>query len=254
MEWTDTALVLRVGRFRETDLWIRLLTRQRGLVSAFAFGGSRSRRRFPGCLDVLNVIHVRAKDTRGGAYLNLEEGTLLEGPRRLRSDWRRLGLLMNCVRFLEALGVGPDSAEGAFALARALLTLGEEAEHIRDGLPVLFRLRLASEQGYVPDFSACGECGTPMAEQIGASGRGWFQMNNGLLRCAPCRMESPGSADIALSADVLHALRIVQQTPPVEWNALELSPGDWRECLRFADSFVQFHLGLNWENGRFRRQ
>ncbi|MDR2726763.1 MAG: recombination protein O N-terminal domain-containing protein, partial [Deltaproteobacteria bacterium] len=110
MEWTDTALVLRVGRFRETDLWVRLLARRRGLISAFAFGASRSRRRFPGCLDLLNVIRVRAKDTRGGAYLNLEEGTLLEGPRRLRQDWRRLGMLMNCVRFLEALGVNPENA------------------------------------------------------------------------------------------------------------------------------------------------
>ena len=39
MEWSDTALVLGVGRFRESDLWLRMLTRRHGIVSAFAFGG-----------------------------------------------------------------------------------------------------------------------------------------------------------------------------------------------------------------------
>ena len=36
-EWTDTALVLHVGKFRETDLWIRLLALEQGLITAFAF-------------------------------------------------------------------------------------------------------------------------------------------------------------------------------------------------------------------------
>lgn len=58
MEWTDTALVLHVGRFREADLWVRLLAPGQGLVTAFAFGGSKSRRRFTGCLDVFNLIRT----------------------------------------------------------------------------------------------------------------------------------------------------------------------------------------------------
>ena len=116
MEWTDTALVLRVGRFRETDLWLRLLSCHRGVFSAFAFGGSRSRRRFCGCLDLLNTVSCRVKSTRNGSYLALQEGVLIRGPRRLRSDWRRLGIAMNCARFLETLGVTREGASAAFAL------------------------------------------------------------------------------------------------------------------------------------------
>ena len=54
MQWTDDALVLRIGKFREADMWVRFLARDKGLVTAFAFGGSRSRRRFTGCLDAFN--------------------------------------------------------------------------------------------------------------------------------------------------------------------------------------------------------
>ena len=250
MEWTDTALVLRMGRFREADLWVRLLARQRGLIAAFAFGASRSRRRFSGCLDLLNVIRVRCKATRGGAYLNLEEGTLLEGPRRLRQDWRRLGMLMNCVRFLEALGVGPENADNIFILTRALLVLGEEADDFRNGLPVLYRLRLASEQGYVPDFSICGSCGAAMADAVHP---GRFYMRDGLLLCADCHTQS-GTEAMTLSPGSLLALNTVQRALPEVWNTLEVSSGDWRSCVHFADVFVQFHLGLSWEKGRFRRQ
>lgn len=83
MEWSDTALVLGVGRFRESDLWLRMLTRRHGIVSAFAFGGSRSRKRFCGCLDLFNELQISTKTTRNGMYLSLQEGNLIRGPRRL---------------------------------------------------------------------------------------------------------------------------------------------------------------------------
>lgn len=92
MEWSDTALVLGVGRFRESDLWLRMLTRRHGIVSAFAFGGSRSRKRFCGCLDLFNELQISTKTTRNGMYLSLQEGNLIRGPRRLRTDWNRLGI------------------------------------------------------------------------------------------------------------------------------------------------------------------
>ena len=144
MQWTDDALVLRVGKFREADLWVRLLARERGLVTAFAFGGSRSRRRFTGCLDVFNRIRASAAYSRDGRFLNLQEATLLAGPERLRRDWRRQGMAANCVRFLEAMGVPPDNAGASYALMHGMLELLENEESVPAVMPVLFRFRLAA--------------------------------------------------------------------------------------------------------------
>jgi DNA repair protein RecO (recombination protein O) len=254
MEWTDTALVLHVGRFRENDLWLRLLTRHHGMISAFAFGGSRSRKRFSGCLDVLNVIHIRAKLTRNGTYISLEEARLLEGPRRLRHDWHRLGMLMNCIRFLEAQGVAPDTAQSAFALTHAVLRLGEEAEVIREAIPVLFRFRVAADQGYVPDFSHCGHCGCAVRD-LSAGQVLWFAMEDGTLVCTHCHTaQADNSRCIPVPLPVGQALQSVQQNDPPLWNGLVLDAYEWRTCVRLADEFVQFHLGLVWESGRFRRR
>ena len=95
MEWADQAVVLRIGHFRESDLWLKLLCRGRGLLTLFAFGGSRSRRRFCGCLDVLNTLQCRVKTSGRENFLNLEEAVLLSGPQCLRGNWQRMGLAAN---------------------------------------------------------------------------------------------------------------------------------------------------------------
>ena len=40
MEWNDTGIVIAKGLFKEADLWLRILFREHGLATAFAFGGA----------------------------------------------------------------------------------------------------------------------------------------------------------------------------------------------------------------------
>lgn len=159
MEWSDTALVLGVGALSGIGPLAAYADARIGIVSAFAFGGSRSRKRFCGCLDLFNELQISTKTTRNGMYLSLQEGNLIRGPRRLRTDWNRLGMFMNCVRFVEALGVPQDGAAGVFLLLKDTLEFLEQSETVQDILPILFRLRLASQQGYAPALTACVSAG-----------------------------------------------------------------------------------------------
>ncbi len=255
MEWSDTALVLGVGRFRESDLWVRMLTRRHGIVSAFAFGGSRSRKRFCGCLDLFNELQISTRTTRNGMYLSLLEGNLIRGPRRLRTDWNRLGMFMNCVRFLEALGVPPDGAANAYRLLKETLTILEEAEFVQDILPILFRLRMASQQGYAPALDKCSSCGNNVFDSA------VFLVSEGSLVCQDCA--SVRGNIVEISRKSLDVLRQVQEKSPAQWHFLTCAPSDGsveallpaerRECARAVDGFVQYHLGLAWDRGRFRK-
>lgn len=246
MEWTDDALVLHVGRFREADLWVRLLAHDQGLVTAFAFGGSKSRRRFTGCLDAFNLIRARASTSRNGVFLNMQEATLLDGPTRLRADWRRQGVAANCVRFLEALGVPPDGAADSFALTRGLLSLLENAENVPGIAPLLYRFRLASDQGYAPDLTVCSRCGSPLE----ARERVFFLVAEGVACCPECGPQ--GGMSLAVGREALDVLRKVQEYSPDLWGDFALSPEDGRQAGRLIDAFVRYHLGLEWVNGRFR--
>jgi DNA repair protein RecO (recombination protein O) len=247
MEWTDTSLVLRVTRFREADLRVRLLTLRQGMVTAFAFGGGKSRRRFTGCLDSFNLILARVGASRNGIFLNLLEATLLEGPDRLRRDWRRQGAAVNCLRFVEALGVPPDGSAGTFALTRDVLELLENADAVSGIVPVLFRFRLASEQGYAPVLSSCARCGSPLDIFDAAH----VLPAEGLAFCPACRPAS--GQTFLLNRDALDVLRNVQERSPAQWADPSAPPEGGRQAARLVDAFVRYHLNLEWSRGRFQK-
>jgi DNA repair protein RecO (recombination protein O) len=248
MEFFEQATILQVGTFREADLWIRFLSPGRGILSGFAFGGSRSRRRFSGCLDVFNEVLVKARTSRRGTYLTLEEGSLLQGSRRLRTDWVRFGIAANCAKFLQSLGVGPEGADRIHLLLRQLLQLLEEADAVPPHLPFLFRARVAFEQGYALSPDACSACGCSLADR-GAR----FSIEDGRLFCPSCAPSLSSGQIVSLGPAVLALLAAVQRHAPKEWTNPAFRERDLAECSRTLDAFVCRHVGLAWERGRFAR-
>ncbi|HIU17815.1 MAG TPA: DNA repair protein RecO C-terminal domain-containing protein [Candidatus Avidesulfovibrio excrementigallinarum] len=253
MEWTDTALVLSLGRFREIDVWLRLLTHRHGIVHVFAFGGSRSRKRFPGCLDMLNLLRIRVDTGRTGQFPTLCEASLVWGPRSLRTGGSRLGMAMNCLRFLEALGLPQDDAGEALTLTQSLLTLLEGDAAVPETLPILFRLRLASGQGYVPSFARCSACGAPLGFNEGdtAGEDAFWSVPEGAVRCPRCAAGKGQRSQGRLTPAMLRALATVQDAPPECWGHDGLTAHERQDCARYIDEFVQYHLGLVWDRGRF---
>ncbi len=250
MEFLEKVLVLQVGRFKESDLWVRFLSPTRGVLSAFAFGGCRSRRRFVGCLDVFNEINVRVTPSGRGAYLALQEGMLIKGLLRLRTDWLRFGIATNCAKFLQSFGVGAEGAEKAHFLFTRTLRLLEEADRLPELLPLLFRARLVFDQGYAMGMHACAACSLRLddMEERGV----YFFVREGQMLCASCAAKQPGQA-VFLGAESLAAFTAIQTGDPVSWGALCLSSTAKKQCAKVIDSFIQFHVGLAWENGRFAR-
>uniref|UniRef100_B8DPF9 DNA repair protein RecO n=1 Tax=Nitratidesulfovibrio vulgaris (strain DSM 19637 / Miyazaki F) TaxID=883 RepID=B8DPF9_NITV9 len=220
MEFSEQVLIVRTGRFREADLWVRFLSPTRGLLTAFAFGGCRSRKRFCGCLDLFNRSLLRIKSTRGGQYLSIQEGTLLRGPDRLRRDWPRFGAAVNCLKFLEALGCGPEGAAATHQLVEDVLELLEGGGPVPDMLPVLFRLRLTAEQGYAPRLDSCASCGADLTHAAGAA----FLVQEGVAQCDACA-PLPGPR-VRVEREALDVLRFVQENSPLLWpGVLPPAPG-----------------------------
>lgn len=268
LEFTDQVIVLRSGAFREADLWLRLLSPERGLYTAFAFGGSKSRKRFAGCLDLFNEVRFQVR--RGGTgrrgpgggsgggpsagpdeqFLVLQEGLLLRGPERLRRDWRRLGLAVNCALFLEAFCRGQDESASVYRLFAGLLNTLEEAENLSELLPIFFRARLAFEQGYAVGLGACSVCGRDLL------GGAFLPPSFSGLICADCARRQIGHAylrsESRLGPEALEVLRRIMDLQPEGWSALPQGLDAQKECARVVDAFLRQNTGLRWQNGRFR--
>lgn len=245
MDISENGIVLRVGKFRENDLWVHLLTASHGMLTAFAFGGSRSRRRFTGCLDSYNYIVARASSSKNGQFLNLQEASLLESYTRLRTEWARQGMAANCIRFVEAVGVSPEDGEKCFLLTKDMLTLLDTIDNAHPVLPLFFRFRMASEQGYAPNMRTCIKCGDTFKD--GA----YYLASEGYCVCKTCK--PIGATGHYACQESLEILATIQEYSPVFWGNYTITSPIWREIGRIIDSLVQYHLGLEWAEGRFKK-
>jgi len=261
MEFTEKALVLRVGRFRENDVWVKLFCAGRGVITAFAFGGSRSRRRFCGCLDQLVLASFRVGTSRRGSYQILQEGVLLHAFPGLRRDPRKLGLVAHCLKFVEAVQVGQEGARRVFDLLLETLATLESGAVGAEMLPLLFKAKLTFEQGLAPDLTLCVRCGRPACDHEGLDHGGLdqgapeegrrlaFSVERGGLVCGLCD-------DVQAEPLCLGSVRVLEwigNSRPADWPKLALEPDMRRELGRVVDRFVAWHLGLRWENGTYRK-
>ncbi|MDL2317277.1 DNA repair protein RecO C-terminal domain-containing protein, partial [Desulfovibrio sp. OttesenSCG-928-A18] len=251
-DFSDRALVLQVGSFKEADLWVRLLSPVRGLFTAFAFGGSRSRRRFVGCLDMFNEVQIQVNSARRGDYLALQEAVLIRGLSRLRTDWPRLGAAMNCARFLQSFGVSAEGAEKAHALTCQTVRLLEECPAASSLLPLFFRARFVFEQGYALEAERCSGCGAALISAhslplAGAAGQGAFlQVREGRILCPACAALSGGQG-LRLDQEALRIVHRIMNQPPAAWTLEAFSAQSLRQCARALDAFIQYHVGIVWD-------
>ncbi len=247
MEFTERALVVATGRFREADLWVRLLGPAHGVFQAFAFGGCRSRRRFGGCLDPLNLLLVHVVTDRQGRYLQLREASLLEGHPRLRTDLSRLGMAANCLKFAEAVQDGTQSAPAVFETLCGVLSILETAAEASESLPLFFRARLLAALGFWPELASCHVCGKGLHEMPLAH----FGVESGRLVCPDCGRNI--ARRVPLGREAADALGFLAANSPEAWADLRLSSSARRECFAAVDRFIEHHLGLVWDAGRYRR-
>jgi len=248
MEFSEQALVLAVRRFREIDAWVRLLSPVRGVYTAFAFGGMKSRRRFLGCLDPLN--HVQFKVRRSGyrAYHCLTEGRLLDSPRQLRTNPQRLGMAVNCLKFFEAVPIAPQSAAEAYALLREMLAALDAAESPSPLFPLLFRARMTFMHGMLPVCDCCAACGGAIGDRGGVC-----HVEEGKILCPACRSAVAGGVRLPLSGGALSLLEAAVGQNPGRWAVCRPQPAAAREFSRAVDLLVRYHMGLAWEQGGFAR-
>jgi DNA repair protein RecO (recombination protein O) len=248
MEFSERMLVLQVGKFREADLWVRLLSPSRGIIAAFAFGGSRSRRRFAGCLDTFNHIGVHVKTSPGKQYFALQEGVLIEGVSRLRRDGRRFGMAVNCVRFLQSFGIVPEGAEKAHFLMRETLRVLEGSEDVPKLLPVFFRARLAFDQGYALELAHCSRCGESLS---GRPAR--LLIRAGQAACPVCARAS-SDYRLPLGSGTVSVLQALHVLPPEDWVGSTVRAAAAGEFAEAVDAFIRYHVGITWEDGHFVRR
>ncbi len=242
------ALVLRTVDFGESDRIVHLLTPSHGRIPAIAKGARRSRRRFPGTLDLANRLRVQIRPPRRGGLAHLEQAVLLDPHEGLRREIRRFalaGFLLELLGRLAPEGAAPADARRLYDFATASLALLSRAAP-GPGLLGALELHGLDALGLRPELGACVRCRRRLPDD---AGRVRFQLAEGGPVCSRCAR--PEDRTELVEAATLHALARVLRLEVAGLDRLALPEAAGEEACRLLRLLLRFHLGLELRSERF---
>ena len=236
---TDGLILRSYDTVAESDRFIAILTRDKGILRATARGARRVTSRSgaatqPLCYANLSLIPGRDK------YI-IEDAKPIEVFFPLRQDVERLALAQYFCEL--ALSLCPSDAPAPDHLRLVLGGLHYLAAGEKD--PLLIKAvvegRLLCLEGYAPDLGGCARCGR---EDVPL----WFSPTAGTLFC-----ESHASAvdAIPVSAGMLAALRHILYGPFERCFAFQLPPSDTAALATLMERFLLAQVGKTYKTLEF---
>jgi len=234
------ALVLRVVDFGESDRIAHLLTPETSRLTVIAKGARRSRKRFPGALDLLCHAAVHVERRRPHGMARLEQARLIDPFAALRVDPARFALACYAAELVDRLapeGAGGPEARRLFVAALgALRAIAASRPDAR--LRVLLEVRLLAALGLAPELARCVRCGRPLE----AGGAVSFHVAEGGALCARCAR--PGDAAVPVGLGTLRTLEQSLRLAFPQLSRLGLSGAALDEARGLVARFLRFHVGL----------
>ncbi len=251
-----TAMMLRRVDFGDYDLILTFFTLDRGKISVIAKSAKKSKKRFPGILELFSVSEVVC--SRGRGLPVLQEASLKQPFIRIRSDIKKTAYASY---WAELTNVWSEPEESQPLLFHLLYyVLGElDTGNIPEVLSILFQMRFMILSGFFPNLSHCGICGIETEGM--KNNRVIFDLARGDLLCEKCVLLSVrdfGSVAhpirVFLSKGTIKQLLWVGNGDLEKAGSVRFSPQSLREGLAFLEAFVPFHLGMMPRSLGFLRQ
>ena len=179
MKFTTDGLVIKENNVGESDRVIQVLTRDKGIISAFVSGARKPKSKNAAATALLCYSHLtftQNKDT-----YRITESETIDVFFELRSDIGRLSLAQYICEMCQVLV--PFGVEGEDYLRLALNSLHFIAKGNMDIYLVkaVCELRMMAVSGFMPDLVGCRECGTDQKFPM------WLDLLGGDMLCDGCK-------------------------------------------------------------------
>lgn len=187
-------LVIKVNYTDEADRILAILSRDRGVIRAFAKGARRPKSKLHAGTGFLCYSNLQVCDSK--ETLKITEASIIELFYEARCEIDKLALSEHfCELALELCPEGEPAAEYLRLVLNALhfLASGQKAQLL---LKSIVQLRMLSLAGYMPGLIACDECGEYETDHM------YFDCLSGLLYCDKCH-----KAGQRLPLSVISAMR-----------------------------------------------
>ncbi len=229
MKIKTQGLIIREQTIGESDRLVTVLTRDEGVLRAFA-------RRAKSLKDSKNSATGLLCYSRLGLYEGrdkyiINDASPIEVFFGLRRDLASLTLAQYFCEL--AFELVPEKVESEDYLRLVLNALHFLSENTRPGplLKPIVELRMLTLSGYMPDLVCCERCGAYESEKM------YFRVDHGTICCENCRQSFPGAAAV-LSPGALTAMRHILYSDFEKIFSFSLSQGALEELSAAAEAYT----------------
>ncbi len=239
----DQAFIIDKREFGESDLIITLFSRSRGRVSAIAKGAKRSRRRFPGSLEIFSRVACAGFIRHPLALARIDECRLLEPYSGIQKSLA--GYYCGCY-FLEVIQrCCPErqANEEIFELLEELLAYLDAADERHRNFSCqirLFELQFITRLGIRPRLDSCLGC----RRELGKNRRLFFSPRTGGLVCDLCRAAYPEAFPVSRGT-----INLLNRAPVLDRDLrakLNFTPQVENESARLCRALLSWHSGYEF--------
>ena len=230
-------LILRTQDYKESDKLLTILTKDAGVVAAYAGGASKLKNRFSCCASPLCYAEfVLFKNREKYSVDSAEPKELFFG---IRQDLTSLSYASYfCELAMSCIPAEEPSAE-ILRLTLNTLSLLENKKRPPEQLKAIYELRLMSVSGFRPDLVACSECGEYEKERF------WFSAAEGKVCCGGCMPQGePGR--LPLSKGAFFAARHIAYAPDEKLFSFTVGGEALRELSAAAEQYVLCRTERNY--------
>ncbi len=227
MRFSTDALVIREKNFGESDRLVTLMTRNEGIIRAFAAGAKSIKSRRGSATGLLSYSNFNI-DKKGDTY-RIVEASPIKVFFGAGNDIVSLSLSQYFCE-LSLLLYPEDSASDEF-LRLVLNSLNFIGEGRRDPdlIKAITELRIASLSGYTPDLVACGECGKFEDELM------YFSPLDGSLKCSDC---GNSNGCLLLDKTLLSAMRHIVYSDFSKLYSFEIPKESAERLSKITEKYI----------------
>lgn len=234
-KFTIDGIVIRSSVTGEADRIVWVLTRNRGIIRAFAKGARGTKSRLHSATSLFAYCNFSFSE-KNNVY-NVSEAEVKEIFFDLRKSMETLALAQY---FCEVMSkTVPESCEEEIYLRLLLNSLFFLSKGEKNGLLIksVFELRLVTVAGYMPSIIACADCSEYLTDTM------YFDCLTGELFCNKC---AKGVMLPAVNAAVVSAMRHICFSDFSKIFSFELNEDNLISLNRLTEQYLKNALGQDF--------
>ena len=244
----DNAFIINKTDYGESDIIITLFSANRGKISCIAKGAKRSRKRFPGSLELFSQVSFNGFIKHPLALTRIDECQLVQPYLKIQEE---LKSYLNGCYFLEIVNrcsAERQSNPALFELLNDLFTFLSDTPHNRNfNCRIrLFELQIITLLGFKPELSHCLDCGLKLGNE---NSRGYlfnFSPQTGGLVCNHCRPRHPAAFNV--SQGTINLLNQAHMLDNKLRNKVNFTPQVEAESARLCRALLSWHSGCSFKS------